>query len=112
MGSGFSGAVCDTTRDPYLEDFRRFRAIFARKSWNFFSQGRERLSEFEHSFKGNIKSRQATMPDGLVFYLAILFSKQLALLLAPVEGDAFAQPQDGQRRRDVARHDAMHDFRR
>ena len=49
------------------------------------------------------------MPDGLVFYLAVLFSEQLALLLFPVEGDAFAQPQDGQRRRDVARHDAMHD---
>ena len=48
------------------------------------------------------------MPDGLVFYLAVLFSEQLTLLLAPVEGDAFAQPQDGKRRRDVVRHDAIH----
>ena len=32
------------------------------------------------------------MPDGLVFHLAVLFSEQLALLLVPVEGDAFAQP--------------------
>ena len=52
------------------------------------------------------------MPDGLVFYLAVLFSEQFALLLAPVEWDAFAQPQDGQRRRDVARHDARHDLGR
>jgi len=49
------------------------------------------------------------MPDGLVFYLAVLFSEQFAFLLFPVEWDAFAQPQDGQRRRDVTRHDAMHD---
>ena len=48
------------------------------------------------------------MPDGLVFYLAVLFSEQFALLLAPVEGDTFAQPQDGKRRRDVVRHDAIH----
>ena len=48
------------------------------------------------------------MPDGLVFYVTVLFSKQFPLLLPPVEGDAFAQPQDGQRRRDVARHDAIH----
>ncbi len=48
------------------------------------------------------------MPDGLVFYLAVLFSEQFAVLLAPVEWEAFAQPQDGQRRRDVARHDAIH----
>ncbi len=48
------------------------------------------------------------MPSGLVFYLAVLFSEQFALLLAPVEWEAFAQPQDGQRRRDVARHDAIH----
>jgi len=52
------------------------------------------------------------MPDGLVFYLAILFSEQFPLLLFPVEGDAFAQPQDGKRGRHVVRHDAMHDFRR
>ena len=52
------------------------------------------------------------MPDGLVFYLTVLFSEQLTLLRAPVEGNAFAQPQDSQRRRDVARHDAMDDFRR
>ena len=32
------------------------------------------------------------MSDGLVFYLAVLFSEQLALLLFPVEWDAFAQP--------------------
>ena len=52
------------------------------------------------------------MPGGLVFHLAVLFSEQFALLLVPVEGDAFAQPQDGQRRRDVARHDARHDLGR
>jgi len=32
------------------------------------------------------------MPSGLVFYLTVLFSEQLTLLLASVEGDAFAQP--------------------
>ncbi|MBP5638842.1 MAG: hypothetical protein J6X55_05165 [Victivallales bacterium] len=34
------------------------------------------------------------MPDGLVFYLAVLFSEQFTLLLVPVEGDAFAQPHE------------------
>jgi len=48
------------------------------------------------------------MPDGLVFYLVVLFSEQLTLLFSPVEWDAFAQPQDGKRRRDVVRHDAIH----
>ena len=47
------------------------------------------------------KKAAGLLPDGLVFYLAVLFSEQLALLLFPAEGDAFAQPQDGQRRRDV-----------
>ncbi len=48
------------------------------------------------------------MPDGLVFYLTVLFSEQFPFLLFPVEGDAFAQPQDGKRGRHVVRHDAIH----
>jgi hypothetical protein len=39
MGFGFSGAVWGTTPDPYLADFRRFRATLTMKSWNFFRQG-------------------------------------------------------------------------
>ena len=39
-----------------------------------------------------VKKAAGLRPGDLVFYLTVLFSEQLALLLFPVEWDAFAQP--------------------